>query len=75
MIRIRRHLEYPKKLRKLHIVYYLAPDKIGIKREILSKYQLLIADIYEVSIGNIKKLLPNFLIKKVFFIIKTYSII
>ena len=37
-------LEYPKKLRELHSDYPLAPDKIEIKREMLPKYQLLIAD-------------------------------
>ena len=38
--------------------YLLAPDKIEIKREILSEYQLEIADLYNIPIGNIKKLVP-----------------
>ena len=35
--------ENPKELRELHNDYPLAPDKIEIKREILSEYQLKIA--------------------------------
>ena len=57
-------LEYPKELRELHNDYPLAPDKIEIKREMLSNYQLKIADHYNLPIGNVKKLLPNFLITK-----------
>ena len=37
-------IEYTKELCKLHIDYPLAPDKIQIKREMLSDYQLKIAD-------------------------------
>ena len=48
-------LEYPKELRELHNDYPLAPDKIEIKREILSEYQLKIADLYNILIGNVKK--------------------
>ena len=32
-------LEYPKELPELHNDYRLAPDKIEIKREMLSEYQ------------------------------------
>ena len=35
-------LQYPKELRKLHSYYPIAPDKIEIKRERLSNYQLKI---------------------------------
>ena len=42
-------LQYPKELRELHNDYPLAPDKVKIKRELLSDYQLKIAD----YIGNI----------------------
>ena len=52
-------LEHPKELRELHNDYPLAPDKIEIKREMLSDYQLKIADLYNISIGNVKKLVPN----------------
>ena len=39
-------LEYPKELRELNNNYPPAPDKIEIKREMLSDYQLKIADHY-----------------------------
>ena len=42
-----------KELRKLHNDYPLAPDKIEIKREMLSDYQLKIADHYNIPIGNV----------------------
>ena len=41
-------LEYPKELRELNNDYPLAPDKIEIKREMLSDYQLKIADHYNI---------------------------
>ena len=44
--------------------YPLAPDKIEIKNEMLSKYQLMISKFCSISIGNIKKLMPTYLIKK-----------
>ena len=36
--------------------YLLAPDKIGIKREMQSNYQLKIADFYNIPIGPAKNL-------------------
>ena len=67
-------LEYPKELPDLHNDYSLTPDKIEIKREMLSEYQLKIADLYNIPIGNVKKLVPNFFMKKsVCFIMKTYN--
>ena len=48
-------LEHPKELCKLHNDYRLAPHKIEIKREMLSNYQLKIADLYIIAIGNVKK--------------------
>ena len=50
-------LEYPK---ELHSDHPLALDKIEIKREMLSEYQLKIADHYNIPIGNVKKIVPNF---------------
>ena len=47
-------LEYPKELRQLHNGYPLAQDKIEIKRKVLSEYQLKIADLYNIPIGNVK---------------------
>ena len=57
-------LEYTKELRELHNNYPLAPDKIEYKREMLSDYQLEITDLYNIPIGNIKKLVPNFFDKE-----------
>ena len=39
----------------------LDPDKPEIKREMLPDYQLKIPDEYNISIGNVKKLVPKFL--------------
>ena len=57
-------LEYPKELHKLHNDYPLAPDKLEIKNEMLSYYQLEIPDDYNISIGNVIKLVPNFLARE-----------
>ena len=57
-------LEYPKELRELHNDYPLAPDKIENKREMLSNCQLKIADLYNIPIGNVKKLALNFFDKE-----------
>ena len=43
-------LEYPKGLHELHNDYLLAPHKIEIKQEMLSEYQLNIADLYNIPI-------------------------
>ena len=53
-------LEYPKQLQELHNDYPLAADKIEIKRQILSHYQLKIADLYNIPVWTVKKLVPNF---------------
>ena len=47
--------------------YPLAPDKYEIKREMLSNSQLKIAG-DDISIPNVKKLVPNFLTKKQYMI-------
>ena len=57
---LKANFEYPKELQELLNDYLLAPDKIGIKREMLSDYQLKISDLYNIPIGNVKKLVPNF---------------
>ena len=57
-------LEYCQELRELHNDYHLAPDKMEIKREMLSEYQLKIIDLYNVPIGNIKKMMSNFFDKE-----------
>ena len=57
-------LEYSKELCELHNDYPLAPDKIEIKREMLSNYLLKIANFYNNFISNVKKLVPNFFDKE-----------
>ena len=52
-------LEYPKEFHKLNNDYPLAPNKIEIKREMLSEYQLKIPNFCNIPIGNVKKLVPN----------------
>ena len=53
-------LEYPKELHELHSDYPLVPDEIEIKREMMSEYQLNIADLYNIRFNNVINLLPNF---------------
>ena len=51
-------------LRVSHNDNPLAPDKIEIKKEMLSKNQLMISDFYNIFIGNAKTLAPNVFDKK-----------
>ena len=68
-------LEYPKELCRFYNNYPVASDKIEIKRQMRSKYQLKIIDLYNIPIGNVKNLCLTFLIKKsMCFIIKTCNL-
>ena len=53
-------LEYPKESQELHNDCRLAPDEIEIKTEMLSEYQLKIADLNNIHHDNVKKLVFNF---------------
>ena len=53
-----------RELPELHNGYPLARDKIEIKREMSSEYQLVIADLYNIPVGNVKKLVPEFFDKE-----------
>ena len=57
-------LEYLKQLRELHNDYPLAPDKLEIKRETLSNYQLKDDDFHNIPISNAKKLVNDFFDKE-----------
>ena len=57
-------LKYLKELRQLQNDYPLAPDKIDIKREMLSEYQLKISDLCNIPIGNVENSVPNFVDKE-----------
>ena len=52
-------LNIQKELHELHNNYPSAPEEKEIKKEMLSKYQLKTADLFNISIGNIKRLVPN----------------
>ena len=52
-------LEYPDKLQELHNDYPLAPEKLAVSGDMLSKYCKKIADIYEIKVGDVKKVIPN----------------
>ena len=52
-------LEYPDELHELHNDYPLAPEKLAVSSDMLSKYCKKIADKYEIKIGDVKKLIPN----------------
>ena len=52
-------LKYPKELHKLHNDYPLAPEKLAVTNDMLSKYCKSIADKYEIKVGDVKKLIRN----------------
>ena len=52
-------LEYRKELRVLHNDYPLTPNKIDIKRVMLSENQLMIANLYIIPIGHVNNLVSN----------------
>ena len=70
-------LEYTKELRELCKDYRLAPNKIEIKSQISSNYQMKMPDFYNIPNGNVKILVPNFVLikKSMCFIMKTWNFI
>ena len=52
-------LEYPKELHELHNDYPLAPEKLAVTNDMLSKYCKEIADEYDIKVGGVKKLILN----------------
>ena len=52
-------LDYPGELNDLHNDYPLAPEKLKISQDMLSKYCSDIADKYGIKIGGVNKLVPN----------------
>ena len=52
-------LKYPKELHKLNNDYPLAPEKLAVTNDMLSKYCKSIANKYEIKVGDVKKLIPN----------------
>ena len=43
----------------MHNDYPLAPEKLAVSSNMLSKYCKKIADEYEIKVGDVKKLIPN----------------
>ena len=52
-------LEYPSELHDLHNDHPLAPEKLEITQNMLSKYCSNIANKYGIKIGGVNKLVPN----------------
>ena len=52
-------LEYSSELRDFHNDYSLAPEKLEISSNMLSKYCSDIANKYEIKVSKVKKLVPN----------------
>ena len=52
-------LEYPSELHDLHNDYPLAPEKLEISQNLLSKYCSNIANKYGLKLGGVNELVPN----------------
>ena len=52
-------LECPEELHELHNDFPLAPGKLTVSNDMLSKYCKKIGDEYEIKVGDVKKLIPN----------------
>ena len=52
-------LEYSNELHELHNDYPLAPEKLAVSNDMLSKYCKKIADKYEKKVGYVRKVIPN----------------
>ena len=69
-------LKYPTKLHDLHNDYPLAPEKIKVTKDMLSKYSEKIAEKYGISTGLVHKLIPTLSNKKrVSFALQKFAII
>ena len=52
-------LEYPRQLHDLHNDYPVAPEKAKVSNNMLSEYCKKIAEKYNISIGQVNKLIPT----------------
>ena len=53
-------LEYPDELHELHNDYPLAPEKLAVSSDMLSKYCKGIANRYKIKVGDVKKINSKF---------------
>ena len=68
-------LEYPDKLHNLHNDYLLAPEKLEITQNMLSKYCSDIANKFGIKIGGVNKLVPNLRNKKTCCLLQKTSVV
>ena len=54
------YLEYPDELLELHNDYPLAPEKLAVLSDMLSKYCKIFSDKYEINVGDVKNLTASF---------------
>ena len=52
-------LEHPEELHELHNDFPLAPEKLTVSNDMLSKYCKKIADEYKIKVGDVKNLIQN----------------
>ena len=52
-------LEYPDELHELHNDFSLAPEKLAVSSDMLSKYCKKIGDEYKIKVDDVKKLIAN----------------
>ena len=65
-------LEYPEELHDLHNDYPCAPEKIKVTDDMLSDYCREIKDKFNLSSGNVSKLIPNLMDKKIMLFMKNF---
>ena len=68
-------LQYPDELHELHNDYPLAPEKRAVSSDMLSNYCKKIADKYEIKVGDVKNLIPNFINKTNYLVTEIFSCI
>ena len=54
------YLEYPDELLELHNDYPLAPEKLAVLSDMLSKYCKIFSEKYEINVGDVKNLTASF---------------
>ena len=67
--------KYPDKLHNLHNDYPLAPEKLEITQNVLSKYCSDITNKSGIKIGGVNKLVPNLRNKKICFSLQKSSVV